>query len=231
MPLPMGRIPTRPLSYANKDLAQNKEVVVDWTTGELYLKLADGSFLSITQTVFNQIKDTDLSQSITIVVPGAGEGGADLTVNLQEFSTLVYNTLDEFREQLKQFAVVDPDTGEVTVSAESVKQDENHRFVTDTQISAWDGKAEKVTYTSQIGTAWTGTEAPFTQTVQLAGIKSTDEPTVDVLLSDSISYQTCMDYLEAWGSIYRITTQDDQITVYSSKATTVTVPIKLQVVR
>lgn len=232
MPLPTGRIPTTPLSYENKDLARNREVLVDWSNGELYLKIDDGSFISITQTVYNAISENgDLGDSITITIEGAGESGGDLTLNLGEFSNMIYNTLEEFREQLKNFANIDEETGEVTIKPDSIVTDSEHRFVTDTQISLWNGKASKVTFNSQIGTAWTGSAAPYTQTIQLAGILATDEPVVDVLLSDSVSYQTAMDYLEAWGSIYRITTQADQITVYSSKNTATVIPIKLMVVR
>lgn len=232
MSLPMGHLPVRPLSYENKDLAVKKELIVDWNNGELYINTAAGNLVSITQAVFVALKkSSDLSQNITIVIPGAGDDGGDLTVNLEEFSKMVYKSLDEFRAELKSFVVKDPETGEAVVSAGSIKTDENHQFVTTDQINNWNSKATKISFNSQIGTTWTGSEAPFTQTIQLAGIKETDEPTVDVLLSDNISYKTSMDYLDAWGNIYRVTTQNDSIKIYSSKKTDVIIPIKLLVVR
>ena len=89
--------------------------------------------------------------------------------------------------------------------------------------------ASKV-YTASITTTWTGSAAPYTQTITVSGILATDTPIIDVDLS-SITYENKASVVEAYANIYRITTAADSITVYSDAATTVSIPIQLKVVR
>lgn len=96
-----------------------------------------------------------------------------------------------------------------------------------TAISA---KATTVLYTGTIGTSWSGSAAPYTQTVSISGILATDTPIVDINLS-SITYANKDSVTEAWSSIYRITTAANSITVYADEKTTTSVPIQLKVVR
>ena len=58
--LPLGRIPTRPLSYSKVALALNKELSVDWETGEIYLKLSDGSVVNANKRIEEKINDLGL---------------------------------------------------------------------------------------------------------------------------------------------------------------------------
>lgn len=96
-----------------------------------------------------------------------------------------------------------------------------------TAISA---KATTALYTGTIGTSWSGSSAPYTQTVSISGILATDTPIVDINLS-SITYANKDSVTEAWSSIYRITTAANSITVYSDEKTTTSVPIQLKIVR
>lgn len=57
---------------------------------------------------------------------------------------------------------------------------------------------------------WSSGDAPYTQTVSVQGILSTDTPIVDVVLSSTTS--TALSQLEAWGYISKIDTSNDQIT-------------------
>lgn len=85
-------------------------------------------------------------------------------------------------------------------------------------------------YTASITTTWTGTAAPYTQTITVSGILATDTPIVDVNLS-SVTYANKDAVVEAYANIYRITTAANSITVYSDAKTTVAIPIQLKVVR
>ena len=84
-------------------------------------------------------------------------------------------------------------------------------------------------YQATIGTSWTGSAAPYTQTITVTGIKSTDAPIVDVNLS-TIAYADKDAVVEDYAKIYRITTADNSITVYADDVTSVAVPIQLKVV-
>lgn len=90
-------------------------------------------------------------------------------------------------------------------------------------------KAETTTYSATIGTTWTGVDAPYTQTILVEGILATDNPLVDVVLSDT--YATAVSQQEDFAKIFRITTAAGSITVYATEQTTVALTIQLKVVR
>lgn len=92
------------------------------------------------------------------------------------------------------------------------------------------GSASVQNYTATIGTTWTGTSAPYTQTVSVAGITNTDTPIVDVVLSSNT--ETALAQLEAWGCVSKIETATNSITVtcLEDKPET-SIPIVLKVVR
>jgi len=70
--------------------------------------------------------------------------------------------------------------------------------------------AKSVTYTATLTAAgWTGS-GPYTQTVTVTGIASTDEPIVDVLLSSNNAIAA--EELEAWAMVSKITTSTNSIT-------------------
>lgn len=92
------------------------------------------------------------------------------------------------------------------------------------------GKAITNTYTATLSTSWSGSSAPYTQTVTVSGITSSDTPIVDVVLSTTTS--TALSQLEAWGCVSKITTSTNSITAtcLEDKPTTA-IPIQLKVVR
>lgn len=91
-------------------------------------------------------------------------------------------------------------------------------------------KATTKVYTATIGTSWSGSAAPYTQTISVSGMLSTDTPIVDINFS-SIAYSNKEAVVTAWSSIYRITTSTNSITVYADEKTTTSVPIQLKVIR
>ena len=84
------------------------------------------------------------------------------------------------------------------------------------------------TYTASITTTWTGSAAPYTQTITVSGIKATDNPIVDVVPSST--YATAQTQLTEYAKIYKITTAANSITVYATEKTTTAVPIQLKCV-
>ena len=90
-------------------------------------------------------------------------------------------------------------------------------------------KNPSTTYTAAVGTTWTGEEAPYTQTISVSGIAATDNPIVDVVLSDD--YDTATTELEEYAKIYKITTAANSITVYATEATENAINIQLKVVK
>ena len=85
------------------------------------------------------------------------------------------------------------------------------------------------TYTANVSTTWTGTEAPYRQTISVVGMTSNDNPIVDVV--PSTTYETAKTQISEYGKIYKITTSTDSITVYATEKTEEVVPIQLKCVK
>ena len=77
--------------------------------------------------------------------------------------------------------------------------------------------------------SWTGTTSPYSQSVTVSGIASTDTPIIDVVMSGT--YSTDEARIEAWGYIYRAVTAKGSITFYATEKPTVGLPIQIKVVR
>lgn len=84
-------------------------------------------------------------------------------------------------------------------------------------------------FTATIYTTWTGSEAPYTQEVSVVGLTADDTPIIDVLPSST--YETAQQQIDAWSEIYRAVAGENKLTVYSTGATTVSIPIQIRVVR
>lgn len=89
----------------------------------------------------------------------------------------------------------------------------------------------ETTYTATLSAAnWTGTSAPYTQTVTVTGMLASDNPTTDIV--QSATQATAETELEDWGYVSKITTAANQITAtcYTDKPT-INLNIQLKVVR
>ncbi|WP_026478267.1 hypothetical protein [Alkaliphilus transvaalensis] len=90
-------------------------------------------------------------------------------------------------------------------------------------------KATTGTYTTTLNTTWVGTSAPYTKTQTVTGILSTDNPIVDVVMSGT--YHVDEGRHKSWSYIYRITTDNNSVTLYANEKPSVNLPIQLKVVR
>lgn len=89
--------------------------------------------------------------------------------------------------------------------------------------------AVSTVYTATVTADWEGTEAPYTQTVQVSGITADDKPIIDIVPSDT--FATAEQQCDAWSVIYRIETGTDSLTVYATEPTEVSIPIQIRAVR
>lgn len=91
-------------------------------------------------------------------------------------------------------------------------------------------KATTALYTATLpASGWTNA-APFTQTVSVSGILSTDTPIADVVLDQSTP--TALTQIEAWMSVSKIETADGTITATClEELPAIDIPIQLKVVR
>lgn len=85
-----------------------------------------------------------------------------------------------------------------------------------------DIKTQIVTLT----TNWTGSSAPFYQDVPFSGLKSTDTPILDVVVTNS-NY----DMVEAeWAEIFRVECLADKLRFYTKSKTTSNISVIVKVV-
>lgn len=90
--------------------------------------------------------------------------------------------------------------------------------------------AVSVTYQAELDPArWTGDSAPFTQTVSVSGLRSSDTPLTDVLLSGTFSTDKIR--LEESGKLYRAVTANNALTVYATGRPTAALPLRILCIR
>lgn len=218
-----ARIPTRPLSYDNKDLAEAKEILVDYNSHEIYVCGVDGQIVNVTASVTKVVQEvmTQIEQDSTII----GES----TIDLPDGTSVVLNeallkALTEIEELQESLGLVKDDLGNIVlkIPASDVVTDSSKQFVTAAEKESWNNKTDTIQLTASIPAGedkWTSTsgEAPYTQKVTVAGIEETDYPVVDVKLSDI--YADAMEELNNYAYIYKILTYDGYIMVYAVKPT------------
>ena len=193
-----NRIPSRPLSYEYRDLAQPKELLVDYNSGIIYVVTATKEFINITDAIKDQISmDADSVRDVEIDLPD----GAKVTIEAGIVQALT--ELDTLQDTVSELAN----------SISNLKAyNETGVLILDATISA---DADD----------WSDTDgdAPYKQTITLEGILETDYPIVDINLSDD--YGTAVDELESYGRIMKILTFDGYIEVYATEPTSVALNI------
>ena len=91
------------------------------------------------------------------------------------------------------------------------------------------GHVSHAILTTTLNTSWSGSSAPYTKTISVSGILSTDVPFIDIVMSGTYATDTARQ--EAWGYIYRAVTADNAITFYATDKPTVSLPLQIKVVR
>lgn len=238
-----ARIPCRPLEMANKDLAEPKELLVDYSTGDISICKEDGTFTDIGTTIREIIKeDTSFAESIQIEIDGQlyaiNTIVAEQNANIEELKSALGYYTDEggniHFDILDKVASIDPDTGNVVfnITTTDVKETTEKQFVSADEKAAW----SKATYPEIIratilggNAAWTGDAAPYTQDVTVNGILETDTPIVDISLGDI--YETVQKQLDSYAYIYKILTFDGYIKVYATEPTQDDLTVQMRVDR
>lgn len=87
-----------------------------------------------------------------------------------------------------------------------------------------------VLYTGTLpSTGWEGSEAPYTVSVSLSGILSTDYPIVDMTPTGTFETDSAMS--EDWAKIYRIVTGDNSLMFYATDLLQAAVPFTVRCFR
>lgn len=88
-------------------------------------------------------------------------------------------------------------------------------------------KAERYIYNSTLNTTWSGSAAPYTQTIAISGILSTDTPHITPVYGSNIE-----DEIQAWSLVTRATTANGSITFYCyGDKPTISLNLQIEVIR
>ena len=223
------RVPTRPLSYANRDMAYRKELVVDYTYGLIYVVDENGNLIDISQKVYEKlVENGDIgSGNITVVVPNPDnpEDESDtIIVSLQEAITDILSQLDVIKGNMEQIQEIvklfTNESGEIEISAGDIVTDATHQFVTQLQLQQM---AQKVSMSEVIVTInpdnVSGSSAPYVATVAVAGVHPNYPPPIlDISYTNDL-YATNEEEEDAFYTIYRckITTANEATIYFREK--------------
>lgn len=98
-------------------------------------------------------------------------------------------------------------------------------------IEAGSGLVTRQTYTGTLGTAWTGSAEPYTQTISVPGILATDTPHIMPVYTDP-DYSVTLAQIEGWSKIVSAFSGDGTIAFYCRPdKPTVAIPIQIEVMR
>jgi len=138
----------------------------------------------------------------------------------------------QIREPGNNYAdVLHPETNSGMVlmaNGKTLQEDRDAHMAQNASLSS-KGHVNHAVLTVTLNTTWSGTSAPYTKTVTVNGIQSSDTPIIDVVMSGT--YSTDEARAEAWGYIYRAVTGANSITFYATDKPTVDLPIQIRVVR
>ena len=202
------------LTIGSTAKAFDGSAALSWTLTEIGAAAAnhnhDGVYLPIGGTA---AAATKLATAQTITIGSAAktfDGSAAISFSLAEIGAAAANHTH---------------TGYLATSGGTIS---GNLSVTGT-LSAGSLSGVRKDFSGTLSTSWSGSAAPYTQTVSVSGILSTDRPILDVLCSGT--YATDQSMEEAWLNVYRATTAANSITFYAHEKPTVAINFYAQVTR
>lgn len=112
---------------------------------------------------------------------------------------------------------IEPDaSGNIALKASDIPMGENDTTTVAEKLTQQETKLKQKAKTTAYSAAlpasgWTGSAAPYTQTVTITGLKATDEVVADVDMSGATA-ETYEELEESWALVGTITTANNQIT-------------------
>lgn len=227
-----ARIPTRPLSYANKEMSEAKELIADYEKAQLYISDVNGKLVNISGSVTEIIdrvkedikKDPSMITDATITLPS----GSTITI-----SAAILEVIAKTGDIEKALGGTRDEEGNLIlhIPASSITEDSTHRFVTDEEKARIGEKEVEDIYATILSgdDKWTADDdgISYTQVVAVEAMKEEYNPIIDSRLSDDYTSNT--DILTNYSYIYKILTQNGGIKVYAVNPTAVDIPIIIKI--
>lgn len=192
-------------------MAVNK-VVLNTTDGE--------------ETLIDLTQDTVTADTLVAGVTAHGADGEAIVGTFDVHTTLAEHMADYDNPHQVTAAQVGarPDTWIPTAEDVGARPD------TWVPTAAQVGAATSARYTATLSSgSWSGSAAPYSQTVTVSGLLSTDAPLLDIVQTGTESTDSAR--REAWGLITRAVANTNSLTVYASEKPSVNLPVQMLCVR
>ncbi len=155
---------------------------------------------------------------------------ADWLASLNATSATVNGQSRDENGDIKLYATHIPVSGEE--GAPSVAQELESKMSVQAALQAIGQKASTAAYTALFSADGWSASAPYSQTVSVTGLLSTDNPLVDVSLSDAGTAEAGKARTDAWTFVGRVEAGAGTVTAYCyEEKPTVDLPVILKVVR
>lgn len=153
----------------------------------------ESSISTLSQTVSTQ------GESITSLQSQVSSNDTDIA-NLQGITTTQGQSISSLQSD------VDTLNQTVTTQGQNITTLQSNISTINSELS---GKAKRYIYNTILSTTWSGSTSPYTQTINISGILSTDTPHIAPVYGSNIE-----DEIQAWSLVTRATTANGSITFY-----------------
>ena len=130
-PNKLGRVPVVPLPYSRKELAQGKELIIDYPHGNIYIAdEKDPSILyNITEDIIKQVGEMNAKEmDITIVLPD----GKEYTLNLADLLGTIYNKMITTNTDASKIASIHQNLSDLIPAISEDNAGKKYAFITTT---------------------------------------------------------------------------------------------------
>lgn len=136
-----GRLPVVPLSYEFKDFAKVRELIVNYSTGDVYVKTDDGELINIctSKTTMENFAEylknnPDIVGELVITTPDGEQDTVENTINT------FYRYIEELNNKSYLYAGSDTDGGSATSAN---KLNNSLTIQEDSGVTVFDGSEDK----------------------------------------------------------------------------------------
>lgn len=171
----------------------------------------ESSIGTLSQTVSTQ------GESITSLQSQVSSNDTDIA-NLQGITTTQGQSISSLQSDVSALSQ------SVTTQGQNISTLQSNISTINSELS---GKAKRYIYNTTLGTTWSGNSAPYTQTINISGILSTDTPHITPVYGEDIASET-----QAWSLVTRAVTSDGSITFYCyGDKPTISLNLQIEVIR
>ena len=171
----------------------------------------ESSISGLSQTVNTQ------GESITSLQSQVSSNDTDIA-NLQGITTTQGQSISSLQSE---FGTLNQS---VTTQGQSISTLQSNISTINSELST---KAKRYIYNTTLNTTWSGSAAPYTQTIAISGITTDDTPHITPIYGDNTENE-----MQAWSLVTRATTANGSITFYCyGDKPTISLNLQIEVIR